>query len=85
MEWEYSEVSKHKVLQGQTNTYLTNVGRGWDGELLSMDVEDHIRHLGNVVTVDTILRAEEVSEENERKGEERVFKLLVLLFSHEFS
>lgn len=41
-----------------TNTYLTDVSRSWDGELLSMDVEGHIGHLGNVGTVDTILRAE---------------------------
>lgn len=59
----------------ETNTYLTNVGRGWDGELLSVDVEGHIWHLANAVTVDNILKAEGGREESENKSHERVSKL----------
>ena len=73
-----ANIKSHK----ETNTYLTNVGRGWDGEFLSVDVEDHIRHLANIVTVDKILRAEAVREDNERTREERESKHLVLLFNY---
>lgn len=52
----------------EINTYLTDIGRGWEGELLSMDMEGHIRHLANVVTADNILRADRKTEESERKN-----------------
>lgn len=48
-----------EVLRGGIiNTYLTDVGGGWEGELLSVDVEGQIRHLADAVTVDNVLRAE---------------------------
>lgn len=55
-------------------TYLADVGRRWDGELLPMDVEGHIRHLGNRVTVDNILRAQgkrENKARREKRGERK--------------
>ena len=50
----------------EINTYLTDVGRGWEGELLSVDVEDHIGHLADGVTVDNILIAEGERKESQR-------------------
>lgn len=39
-------------------TYLTDIGRGWEGKFLSIDLEGHIRHLADVLTVDDILTME---------------------------
>lgn len=35
--------------------YLTDVGRGWESELVSLDIEGQVRHLADVVTIHNIL------------------------------
>lgn len=59
MEGYSDDISENTKSSRETNTYLTDVGRGWEGEFLSVDVEGHSWHLCNVVTVDHILRQKE--------------------------
>lgn len=49
---------KIQTLAGKTNTNLPDEGRGWEGKFLSLDVEGHIWHLRNIVTADSVLRAD---------------------------
>ena len=67
MEGKYSKIRIYEWFR-EINTYLTDVGGGWEGEFLSMDVEGHIGHLADAVTVDNILRADGEREESKMKG-----------------
>ena len=53
----------HTNIHKHTHSYLADVGRGGEAELVAVDVEDHSGHLLDAIAVDDELEHKERREE----------------------